>query len=298
MNKILHCLFTYLSIPNWPVFIRKYLVFIFLKRKKLQSFPFETQVYGFNFKGDAANLIDYHVLSRGSFEPGLTRLLQIILKDEENALFLDVGANVGVHSLGLCHYCSKVFAVEPNENLCHRLEHLIERNQIKNIALKRYALHDKNEELCFSLPGPSNLGTGKVMDKDSESDSESEPESESNLEAQLLRVQGILGDDLLEEALQSQSLRAVKIDVEGHELSVLKGLRQSLLEHRPFIACEILQDSGDYFEAFRAVIPSDYLFLKINRINKRHFSLSRAFGCGDVLLVPEEKIEILKPYLI
>jgi FkbM family methyltransferase len=292
MNKILHCLFTYLSIPNWPVFIRKYLVFIFLKRKKLQSFPFETQVYGFQFKGDAANLIDYHILSRGSFEPGLTRLLQIIFKDEENALFLDVGANVGVHSLGLCPYCSKVFAVEPNENLCHRLEHLIEKNKIKNISLKRYALHDKNEELCFSLPSPSNLGTGKVMDK------ESEPDLESNFEAQLLRVQGILGDDLLEEALRSHSLRAVKIDVEGHELSVLKGLRKSLLEHRPFIACEILQDSSDYFEAFKSVIPPDYLFLKINRINKRNFSLSKVFGCGDVLLVPVEKIEILNPYLI
>lgn len=282
MNKILHLLFTHLSIPNWPLFIRKYLVFILLKRKKLKSFPFETKLYGFNFKGDAANLIDYHILSRGTFEPGLTRLLQIILKDEDDALFLDVGANVGIHSLGLCYYSSKVLAIEPNENLCERLEDLIANNKIKNISVKQYALHDKNEELCFSLPELSNLGTGKVIDKGSG--------------AQLTRVKGIVGDDLLKE--ESQSLRAVKIDVEGHELSVLKGLRQSLLSHRPFIACEILEDSTDYLEAFKVVIPSDYLFLKIIRINKRHFSLSKDFGCGDVLLVPVEKIDIVEPYIV
>ena len=42
-----------------------------------------------------------------------------------------------------------------------------------------------------------------------------------------------------------EKITFVKIDVEGAEYEVLKGMEQSLSKHRPAIACEILDSYSD-----------------------------------------------------
>ena len=271
-----------LRVGAWPPAMRKPFVLWFIKRKKLVSFPFATMLHGYYYEGNAANLIDYHILSRGSFEPGLTQLLSRVASHFDNALLLDVGANVGVHSLGLCRNFRQVIAVEPNPVVYERLKRTIACNGIKNIDLQPYALGSSEGEVMFKLPSSRNLGTGRVVDDVDEKN--------------VVSVPLTAGDTLVSK--HSNTLVAVKIDVEGLEISVLEGLKHSLDAFRPFIAIEVLSANESYAQQLIATLPNGYDFYIIEKINKRTVQLREGFMDGDLLACPTEKQNILKSVIV
>ena len=270
-------------IQKLPIIVRKVFCLWFLKRKRLKDFPFQVSLNGFKFKGNAVNLIDYHILSRGCFEPGLTLLIQHIGKScEKPALLLDVGANVGVHSLPGCIFYEKVISVEPNPDLVKRLHELIEINYISNISIIPKALSEKPGTANFTLPPKGNLGVGKI---DTTNDS-----GDNSFEVSI-----VAGDEII--SSQTLPLSFLKIDVEGHEISVLKGLNMSLLEHRPFIALEIL--SAQKISEIKSIIPGNYTTYEICRINKKNFYLMKITDdrIGDLLLCPNEKVDFIQKFI-
>jgi FkbM family methyltransferase len=266
-----------------PWYLRKIICLWFIKRKRLRDFPFSVDLYGYKFRGNAVNLIDYHILSRGCFEPGLTLLMQYIGKScEKPALLLDVGANVGVHSIASCTFYEKVISVEPNPDLVKRLHELIEVNDISNISIISKALSEKPGTANFTMPPKGNLGVGKI-DKTNDSGDNS------------FEVNIVTGDEII--SSQTLPLLFLKIDVEGHEVSVLKGLNTSLLEHRPFIVLEIL--SVQKTSEIKSIIPKNYTIYEICRINKKNFYLMKMADerSGDLLLCPEEKVDVIRKFV-
>ena len=272
--------------PTWPLLLRKPLCLWFIKRKKLKSLPFKTRLNKFIFEGDAANLIDYHILSRGAFEPGLTELLKTWGKAIDNSLILDVGANVGVHSIGVCRAYEEVLSVEPFPPLIERLKHHIEINKIQNIKLIRGGLAAADSEANFIPPESGNLGTGRVAKVAS-----------SKNESDELRIQLFSGDNLINK--QARSLAAIKIDVEGHELDVLSGLRSSINHYRPLIVCELLTNADAHISKFKSLLPESYRFYSLNNIKRKKFNLSKwDGGAGDIVACPSERIDRINGYII
>ena len=266
-----------------PVFLRKLICLWFIKRKRLRDFSFCVELYGYKFRGNAVNLIDYHILSRGCFEPGLTLLMQHIGKScEKPALLLDVGANVGVHSIASCTFYEKVISVEPNPDLVKRLHELIEINDISNISIISKALSEKPGTANFTMPPKGNLGVGKIDNTNDSGDN-------------CFEVNIVTGDEII--SSQTLPLLFLKIDVEGHEISVLKGLNASLLEHRPFIALEIL--SVQKTSEIKSIIPKNYTIYEICRINKKNFYLMKMTDdrIGDLLLCSNEKVDFIQKFI-
>lgn len=96
----------------------------------------------------------------------------------------------------------------------------------------------------------------------------------------------------------SDPLVAVKIDVEGLEISVLEGLKNSLDTFRPFIAIEVLSANKSYAQLLNAALPNGYVFYMIEKINKRNVQLREGFMDGDLFACPIEKQNILKPIIV
>jgi FkbM family methyltransferase len=135
---------------------------------------------------------------------------------------LDVGANIGNHSLYLADIFKKVVAFEPNPLTKSMLEINLALNGVENVDVRAVALASKpgKEMLRF---GFANLGAAHLASIDADGDERS------------IEVELAAGDDVID---QSDRIGFIKIDVEGAELLVLKGLMQTLRRHQPIVAIE------------------------------------------------------------
>jgi FkbM family methyltransferase len=156
-------------------------------------------------------------------------------------VFYDIGANVGFFSLlaarltGFDH--GRVFAFEPAPDNAEAIRRNAELNGVPNITVVAKA-------------ASSQTGVGRLQIVDDQSWSRLEefgghPYTERVLEVELVTI-----DELVKgRELPPPSL--VKIDVEGAELAVLAGMRQTIEEHGPAIICELHDTHGEFVAAMR-----------------------------------------------
>lgn len=142
-------------------------------------------------------------------------------------VFVDVGANIGLFSLELSGVIipnGKVFAFEPASDTADQLRRNVAANSLEEVVeVVPMALGDAAEELPLRAPEDRHDDTGR------RSLSGSGPTVEW--------VPVAVFDDLVRDGRidLDHGLHAVKVDVEGAELAVLRGMRQSLHTHRPRI---------------------------------------------------------------
>ena len=127
-----------------------------------QDFDFSTDFYGMRYEGNTKNLLDRAVLFAGGFEKPVLHFLKDVLKANfsNQGIVVDVGANVGQHSLYMSRYARRVHAFEPYKPVLERFRRMIELNSIKNIVIHPVGLGNKNEKIPFFKPPEFNLGTG------------------------------------------------------------------------------------------------------------------------------------------
>lgn len=168
----------------------------------------------------------------------LQALRQIFPK---GGVFADIGANVGNHSLyaALFMNAGKVIPFEPNPRAYELL--------IQNVLVNRLS----------SIVDLSKLGVGV---SDTEARGFAMEDRSNNLgAARMLPGRGDLqvfsGDSLL--ATQTPDL--IKIDVEGMELKVLNGLRETIARAQPTLMVEVDADHDETF--FEWIDAQDYALL-------------------------------------
>lgn len=158
--------------------------------------------------------------------------LAIIGRYFRGGTFVDVGANVGNHSLHALLFldAKKVIAFEPLPAAARLLEINVALNNLQD----RFELHKVglSDTSGFAAPDSDprkidNLGATRLTPSSSDSD------------LKLAR-----GDDVLEE-----SVDFIKIDTEGFELRVLEGLRRTIATQRPTLFVEVEDAKRRDFDA-------------------------------------------------
>jgi FkbM family methyltransferase len=141
---------------------------------------------------------------------------------------VDVGANIGEYTvLAACATGKdgRVLAVEPNATLHSRLFRTLQINRISNVQVLAVALGSSEARGTLSVPsGASALAT---LRSTAETDEPGTP-----LSVSIRR----LDDVLVKEDRDRVSL--VKVDVEGWELEVFRGARETLATAKPVIFYE------------------------------------------------------------
>ncbi|OKH35197.1 hypothetical protein NIES2101_37790 [Calothrix sp. HK-06] len=135
---------------------------------------------------------------------------------------LDIGANIGTVTLWLSKLVGengKVHAFEPNPELLKILEQTFERNQLSNVRLHRVALGSEEGKLELRIPKINAGAASLVRNKDL-----------SNCDIVSVPVRS-LSTIVAEEGIQS--IRLIKIDVEGFEAEVFQGGQEVLESIRP-----------------------------------------------------------------
>lgn len=161
----------------------------------------------------------------------------------EGDVVYDVGANVGFFAL-ICAKltgCSgRVEAFEPNPNCATSCRYNFALNDFGHATVHDIAVSDSNGVISFEVPKDSTALGHITLDDGS-------ARNEARLSFQVRATR--LDDYVDERKLLPPDL--MLIDVEGHELSVLKGAVETIKKHLPIINCEVhwLGDTFlDFFE--------------------------------------------------
>jgi FkbM family methyltransferase len=153
-----------------------------------------------------------NLLNGGRYEEQNLEVLLSFVK--ENTVFLDVGANLGFFTLQVGRrvlHSGRVYAFEPHPKLLKLLRWNVHLNGLMGtVTCFPFGLSDQNSAAKFSYP-IGHLGGGAVGDLSDNADYDT-------VDSELRRLDDVLGSDF--------SCDLVKIDVEGHELNVLNGMRR------------------------------------------------------------------------
>lgn len=194
----------------------------------------------------ADSYIEYTLLSTGTYEDEINKLIRISLKAGGNAL--DIGGNIGLQSIRMSQcvgQTGKVFAFEPLAYLQEKFKRNIQLNKAGNISLFPYALSDKEGEADFNInPNSWNQGTFSLNNS----------AGGSSVQHIIIKV----ADDI-PEIQNLASLDLIKIDVEGFEYQVLRGLDNILKKHKPRI---IFEYDANYWANNGQKISDCYSFLQ------------------------------------
>lgn len=160
----------------------------------------------------------------GLYEKENIELCLDLLRQLEEPVVMDVGANIGNHALAFSTVAARVHAFEPLPPIFDILEQNIRQNDLANIVAHPLALSDENGEGIIHMVSERNIGASSFA-------------KPSHLSSQALNVTKRRGDDIVDE-LGLERIDLLKIDVESHEAFVLKGLEQSIKRFRPLIIME------------------------------------------------------------
>ncbi len=156
----------------------------------------------------------------------------------EGDVFLDVGSNLGQFSVPMAKVVGSgglVVAVEPETSACAQLEANLRLNGFSNVRILRTALGDDHRAGRLSWNDGTCPSLLHALSQDQETVSTAAPSAASGLESVSVEV----GDQVMDrEGLPIP--QAVKIDVEGYEFHVIRGLTRTLRNAScRLLCCEI-----------------------------------------------------------
>ena len=144
----------------------------------------------------------------GRLSCGNVELLQLF---NGKGTFLDLGANIGVFSLGFASQGWKGIAFEAGKHNYEVLQTSLEKNAF-DVSLYNKAISDKTGMLYFYENGP----WGQVVKSDEEVTSG-------------IKMEALALDDFINEAKDfSDTIDLIKVDIEGSEVAAIRGMRQFL----------------------------------------------------------------------
>lgn len=236
--------------------------------QKPKNVDYSVEWRGLTYNGNLRFLIDRHIYFAGGYSLNeidfLSRASQIIRALKGSVVMLDIGANVGQHSLALYSEVDRIFAFEPNPETAARLRLNIASNSIHNIALHEVALGDIDEIAVLGSGLDGNDGSRSLnWSMNTSSDIRVEVKSAGKYLAEI--IPAAISVDLL------------KIDVEGHEAKVLSSLSDLLARDRPIILFELVgkEIKGGFASeaSLRSTLYSDHRLYGLER--DRSVSLAR-----------------------
>lgn len=130
---------------------------------------------------------------------------------------IDVGSNIGNHTLYFSRFFKKVFSFEANKDIFQVLN--LNTRLKKNIEIYNYAASDKNKKSFLNIDISNISGSGLS----------------NNLINSKNNTTSIKLDSLFK---NTKNIKLIKIDVEGHELQVLLGAKNILLGNKPIVLFE------------------------------------------------------------
>jgi FkbM family methyltransferase len=187
---------------------------------------------GLRYELDLQEGIDLSIFLFGAFEPDVVAAYRSVLAD--GAVALDIGANVGAHSLGMAALVGpnrKVIAIEPTDWAFGKLSRNVALNPGIAPRIERvqgFVAADAEDplpgDICSSWP--LDASTSQALDI-------SQGREFPTTGARVVTLAGICAEFGL------SRIDVIKLDVDGHEIEVLEGGLAVIEKYHPAIVIEL-----------------------------------------------------------
>ena len=191
---------------------------------------------------DFLDPIDREIIINKEYEKKEILFLSKLIENNNINYFIDVGANCGFYSFNISSNFNNlnILAFEPNKEAFEKLNKTLQHNinLFKNIKIFNYGLSDKNSKLKmrskvkhgYVQTGGSTVHDGKFYN-----------------DVEIYDADFEIGDEKLK---FTNSNLALKIDVEGHELNVLLGLKKLFMNNKCILQIEIFENNYEKINNF------------------------------------------------
>ena len=167
--------------------------------------------------------------------------LKPLSKEFKKSTLIDVGANIGNHSMFFSDHFKKIVAIEPYDKIFKVLK--LNTEKTKNIKILNYAISDNNYNSYLNIKISNLSGTNLIK----------KPKKKSK------KVICKKLDSIIK---KTEKIALIKIDVEGHELKVIKGALNVIKNNKPIILFE------HHLQNFKSNYSPTINFLKKNGYKK------------------------------
>ena len=232
------------------------------------------------FEGDLSSHIERELYLFGGYEDDL--IDRFIALSRRRGLALDIGANIGSHTVALAQQFKRVIAFEPNPAVLGTLERNVALNRLSNVEIRRIAVGDQPGRAELHDVAGGNRGLASLLsDQD-------EYAGQFNMvyETEMARLDDLLPNEIVD---------AIKMDIQGYEPNAFAGMQQLLERSRPVVWSEVSLETLNQIGAEGAsrFFPFEVEILKIERV--RRFGIyrtelqpcSRITSFGDYFFVPK-----------
>ena len=173
----------------------------------------------------------------GEYEKAELKVLTHLLKDD--SVFIDIGANIGLYSLRATDKIKEkgeVIGFEPFiENFKQLKKHVVSNNLSTIITIENVAIGESEGKLqLYYSDKIQNRGMVSAVYQ----------ENAKSYEVEMMRLDDYCAHKNI------NTINCVKIDVEGYEMNVLKGMTNVLLQFQPILLLEILEENTEQIESF------------------------------------------------
>ena len=248
------------ELPGWGTVARYAGIFDERRWRGADTRTIRGKLHGYQLYLDLANWSERQTFFLGRFYELETQLTIRALLERGDTL-VDVGANIGMITLVGARSVGpsgRVYSIEPQPEAFGRLENHITRNHLQQVTALQLGLSDEPGALRLAtLAGHTGMSTFASLG------AAQQQAVSGSYEARVER-----GDEVLAGAPAAAPM-VIKIDVEGFEIRVLRGLRQTLRRHRPAVITELVPD-----HLRRAGFEPEQLFELMNEAEYRSFQMT------------------------
>jgi FkbM family methyltransferase len=235
-----------------------------------------TTAVGDIFDADLSSTLEWQLWAFGCYEKHLAELFGYLVRPGERCV--DVGANVGVHTVRLARLVGadgEVIAIEPDQDVVQRTNRNIALNGVANVRVIGAAASERPGEMRLYRPSPRDTNRARASLL-----------HHPYLTGMKTTVPVVTVDDVC----AGRAVSLIKIDVEGHEAAVVRGAADTIARHAPSVVFEYAPELAQGAVAqtpFGWLADSGYLMFRVRAA--RHGITGRVRLALDRLLEPPAK---------
>jgi FkbM family methyltransferase len=197
------------------------------------------------------DFVGLNVIANGLYERHELTIMRHIIESQKlgGTTALDIGANIGNHTIAFSKWFQNVIAFEPSPSVATLLEANMVLARCGNVMVQRVGLGTQDAMLPFTPDTQGNDGHGSFAIS-----------GPRTIELPVRNGDGILAEIDADFATGKRPIGFIKCDVEGFEASVFEGLKETLKRHAAVVVFESDQ-KGPGARAYNVLKECGYRYL-------------------------------------